>query len=256
VHPTRLARRLIAEALGTAFLLAAIVGSGIMAERLSGGNVGIALLCNSLATGAMLVVLIAIFGPVLMGPSGCGKTTLLRIIAHLDDRFVGDAGVPETARLGFMFQEPRLLPWRTVQQNIELVAPTGFSEADLQQLAAAVGIADMLPRYPQELSLGLARRLRSPEPSPRDPTCCSSTSLSYRLTSAPPTVCAASYSKCGGNGLPPRSLSPTIRAGPFCLPTGSCCWRRDRPKSSRAFPLPFRKPSGTRPRWRKSTRIS
>ena len=55
---------MIAEALGTAFLLAAIVGSGIMAERLSGGNVGIALLCNSLATGAMLVVLITIFGPV------------------------------------------------------------------------------------------------------------------------------------------------------------------------------------------------
>jgi glycerol uptake facilitator-like aquaporin len=64
VHPTRLARRLIAEGLGTAFLLAAIVGSGIMGEQLSGGNVGIALLCNSLATGAMLVVLIAIFGPV------------------------------------------------------------------------------------------------------------------------------------------------------------------------------------------------
>ena len=64
MHPTSLARRLIAEGLGTAFLLAAIVGSGIMAERLSGGNVGIALLCNSLATGAMLVVLISIFGPV------------------------------------------------------------------------------------------------------------------------------------------------------------------------------------------------
>jgi hypothetical protein len=47
-------RGLVAEALGTAFLLAAIVGSGIMAEQLSGGNVGIALLCNSLATGAML----------------------------------------------------------------------------------------------------------------------------------------------------------------------------------------------------------
>jgi glycerol uptake facilitator-like aquaporin len=64
VHPTSLPRRLVAEGLGTAFLLAAIVGSGIMAERLSGGNVGVALLCNSLATGAMLVVLIAIFGPV------------------------------------------------------------------------------------------------------------------------------------------------------------------------------------------------
>ena len=58
-------RSLVAEALGTAFLLAAIVGSGIMAEQLSGGNVGIALLCNSLATGAMLVVVDHHFGPVL-----------------------------------------------------------------------------------------------------------------------------------------------------------------------------------------------
>jgi glycerol uptake facilitator-like aquaporin len=64
VHPSNLARRLVAEGLGTAFLLAAIVGSGIMAERLSSGNVGIALLSNSLATGAILVVLISIFSPV------------------------------------------------------------------------------------------------------------------------------------------------------------------------------------------------
>jgi len=59
-----LPRRLTAEALGTAFLLAAIVGSGIMGERLSGGNVGIALLANSLATGAVLAVLILVFGPI------------------------------------------------------------------------------------------------------------------------------------------------------------------------------------------------
>lgn len=58
-----LARKLAAEALGTAFLLAAVVGSGIMAERLAGGNVAIALLANTIATGAALVVLIGIFGP-------------------------------------------------------------------------------------------------------------------------------------------------------------------------------------------------
>lgn len=57
-------RRAAAEALGTAFLLAAIVGSGIMAERLAGGNAALALLCNALPTGAMLVVLIWIFGPI------------------------------------------------------------------------------------------------------------------------------------------------------------------------------------------------
>jgi glycerol uptake facilitator-like aquaporin len=58
------ARRLAAEALGTALLLAVVVGSGIMGQRLAGGNDAIALLGNTLATGAALVVLITIFGPV------------------------------------------------------------------------------------------------------------------------------------------------------------------------------------------------
>jgi glycerol uptake facilitator-like aquaporin len=58
-----LSRRLAAEALGTALLLVAVVGSGIMAERLAGGNMAVALLANALATGAALVVLITIFGP-------------------------------------------------------------------------------------------------------------------------------------------------------------------------------------------------
>ena len=58
-----LPQRAFCEWLGTAFLLAAVVGSGIMAERLAGGNGAIALLCNTLPTGAMLVVLILVFGP-------------------------------------------------------------------------------------------------------------------------------------------------------------------------------------------------
>jgi glycerol uptake facilitator-like aquaporin len=58
------ARRFVAELLGTALLLAAVVGSGIMGERLSGGNVAIALLANTLATGATLVTLILTFGPI------------------------------------------------------------------------------------------------------------------------------------------------------------------------------------------------
>jgi len=59
-----LGRRVTAEAVGTAFLLAAVVGSGIMGERLAGGNVAIALLANTLATGAALVALILTFGPI------------------------------------------------------------------------------------------------------------------------------------------------------------------------------------------------
>src|SRR6201995_3349634 len=61
---TDLLRRLVAECLGTAFLLAAVVGSGIMAQKLAGGNVALALLCNTIPTGAILIVLILIFGPV------------------------------------------------------------------------------------------------------------------------------------------------------------------------------------------------
>jgi glycerol uptake facilitator-like aquaporin len=59
-----LPQRLAAETLGTAFLLAAVVGSGIMAQRLAGGNVALALLGNTVSTGAILVVLILVFGPV------------------------------------------------------------------------------------------------------------------------------------------------------------------------------------------------
>jgi glycerol uptake facilitator-like aquaporin len=62
--PLGLSRRIAAEALGTAFLLATVIGSGIMGERLAGGNVALALLGNTLPTGAILVVLILIFGPV------------------------------------------------------------------------------------------------------------------------------------------------------------------------------------------------
>ena len=59
-----LSRRLVAEAVGSALLLATVVGSGIMGERLAGGNVAIALLANTLATGAALVALILTFGPI------------------------------------------------------------------------------------------------------------------------------------------------------------------------------------------------
>jgi glycerol uptake facilitator-like aquaporin len=62
--PVPLSRRLLAEGLGTAFLLAAVVGSGIMAAKLAGGNGALALLCNTLPTGAILAVLILTFAPI------------------------------------------------------------------------------------------------------------------------------------------------------------------------------------------------
>jgi len=72
-------RRLVAEGLGTALLLAVVVGSGIMGERLAGGNVAIALLGNTLATGAALVVLIGVFGPI----SGAHFNPAVTLVAAL-----------------------------------------------------------------------------------------------------------------------------------------------------------------------------
>ncbi|HEX5064549.1 MAG TPA: aquaporin [Myxococcota bacterium] len=81
-----LARRAAAEALGTAFLLAAVVGSGIMGERLAGGNVALALLANTLATGAALVALILAFGPISGGHYNPAVTLAQAIHARISAR--------------------------------------------------------------------------------------------------------------------------------------------------------------------------
>ena len=98
------------------------------------------------------------FGAI-MGPSGCGKTTLLRIAAGLDSDFVGSRRVAQSERLGIVFQEPRLLPWRTVEENIRLVLPAGERGVDLKPLVTTLGLASHMAHYPGELSLGLARRV-------------------------------------------------------------------------------------------------
>ena len=94
----------------------------------------------------------------LVGPSGCGKTTLLRIIAGLDSDFEGSVALPAHGMLGMVFQEPRLLPWRTVEQNVRLAAPRA-TDAALGTLFQALGLTAHRDHYPGELSLGLARRV-------------------------------------------------------------------------------------------------
>jgi NitT/TauT family transport system ATP-binding protein len=95
----------------------------------------------------------------LIGPSGCGKTTILKIAAGLDAEFSGRIRAPGSGRLGIVFQEPRLLSWRTVEQNIRLALPgREAAAADLTELVETLGLGAHLARYPGELSLGQARR--------------------------------------------------------------------------------------------------
>ncbi len=103
-----LARRLVAEAVGTALLLATVIGSGIMAERLSGGNVALALLANTIATGAGLVALILTFG----GISG----------AHFNPAVT----VADASQGG--------LPWRDVAPYIAVQVAGAFAGAALAHL--------------------------------------------------------------------------------------------------------------------------
>jgi ABC-type nitrate/sulfonate/bicarbonate transport system ATPase subunit len=93
----------------------------------------------------------------LIGPSGCGKSTLMRILAGLDHDFEGSVHVPADGRVGMVFQEPRLLPWRSVEDNVRLAAPNA-SEAEVAALFGALGLSEHRTHFPGELSVGLARR--------------------------------------------------------------------------------------------------
>jgi ABC-type nitrate/sulfonate/bicarbonate transport system ATPase subunit len=93
---------------------------------------------------------------VLMGPSGCGKSTALRILAGLDGDFEGERTVGSGA-IGIVFQEPRLLPWRTVIENVSLV--THDTDAPVARILDECGLADLASRFPGQLSLGQQRRV-------------------------------------------------------------------------------------------------
>lgn len=131
-------RRLAAEAAGTALLLATVVGSGIMAERLAGGNVALALLANTVATGAGLIALILTFGPVsgahfnpvvTLAAAGQGALPWREVPGYLAAQLVGAPAGTVLAHL--MFELPAVSPSRHVRAGggqvlSELVATFGL----------------------------------------------------------------------------------------------------------------------------------
>lgn len=91
----------------------------------------------------------------LLGPSGCGKTTLLNLLAGIDDDFVGTITRP-SAPASMVFQAPRLLPWRTLTENIAIAS--GVGDEDALRLLTSVGLGEAASVYPEKASLGMQRR--------------------------------------------------------------------------------------------------
>lgn len=106
---------------------------------------------------------------VILGPSGCGKSTLLRAAAGLgfptagDVLIDGDTVTHGDVRTAFAFQEPRLLPWRTLTKNVEIGLPRGTSKDESQDrvthLLELVGLSDRGELRPREVSGGMAQRV-------------------------------------------------------------------------------------------------
>ena len=96
---------------------------------------------------------------VLLGPSGCGKTTLLRLIGGLDKKYQGKIEAPAQSRTAFVFQEPRLMPWLTVRENIAFGLRK--KEQDPQKIDALLsltGLDGFGDAYPSQLSGGMSQR--------------------------------------------------------------------------------------------------
>ena len=93
------------------------------------------------------------------GPSGCGKTTLLNVVAGLDRSYEGSVVFAGRPRVAYVFQTPRLLPWRTVSENVALALPPRDPRiAGVREMLERVGLGEAARIHPERLSLGMQRR--------------------------------------------------------------------------------------------------
>ena len=95
----------------------------------------------------------------LVGPSGCGKTTILRIAAGLDRDFQGERRISPSTRVAMVFQEPRLLPWRSVEDNIRIAMEAASATGAIGEWLERFDLVEQRRQYAGELSLGQARRV-------------------------------------------------------------------------------------------------
>ena len=101
----------------------------------------------------------------IVGPSGCGKTTLLNIIAGIDQDTKGTVSTDgnlgiESMRVSYMFQTPRLLPWMTVRENVQVVLDkTTANNGKAEELLSSMELSDSLDEFPNRLSGGMQRRV-------------------------------------------------------------------------------------------------
>lgn len=100
---------------------------------------------------------------VIVGKSGCGKTTFLRMLAGLENisegsiKFLDSSGKEKKAKIGMVFQEPRLMPWLTVEKNIRIYEKE--EKVDVDKVLSLVSLKDVKNFYPNELSGGMASRI-------------------------------------------------------------------------------------------------
>lgn len=98
------------------------------------------------------------------GPSGCGKTTLLNIISNIDSDYEGEVHLPETQNgvvpVSYVFQNPLLLPWRTVLENLHLASKSSDEQsAEIESLLQTMDLEDVKDKFPRQISVGMARRV-------------------------------------------------------------------------------------------------